>query len=275
MKKFPVGIQVYSVRDYAQENFYDTMTKLKNMGYDFVELAGLYDMTSDKVKSILNELDLPAISAHVPYDELINDTASTIEKYAHIGCKYIVIPYLTEELRPGTSGFSKVLESIPHIGKECSKYNITLLYHNHDFEFFKMPDGEYALDYMYRTIPTDILQTELDTCWIKVAGENPSKYIIKYKDRCPIVHLKDFYLEGNPKNLYELIGIQNENTDNSNNGKFEFRSVGNGMQNIPEIISASEEGNAQYLVVEQDVSVGCTSLESAQLSRKYLRSLGI
>ena len=34
MKKFPVAIQIYSVRDDAQANLFGTLKKLKEMGYD-------------------------------------------------------------------------------------------------------------------------------------------------------------------------------------------------------------------------------------------------
>ena len=56
--------------------------------------------------------------------------------------------------------------------KPQRKLGIQLLYHNHDFEFVKL-DGEYALDVLYSTIPADLLQTEIDTCWVKVAGVDP------------------------------------------------------------------------------------------------------
>jgi sugar phosphate isomerase/epimerase len=45
---------------------------------------------------------------------------------------------------------------------------------------------------MYETIPT--LQAELDTCWIRVAEEDPVQYIEKYSGRAPVVHLKDYLL---------------------------------------------------------------------------------
>ena len=46
MKKWPIAIQVYSVRDEATKDFEGTMRSLKEMGYDGVELAGLYGMES-------------------------------------------------------------------------------------------------------------------------------------------------------------------------------------------------------------------------------------
>ena len=50
MKNLPVAVQVYSVRDDAERDFKGTMQKLKEMGYDGVELAGLYGMKPAEVK---------------------------------------------------------------------------------------------------------------------------------------------------------------------------------------------------------------------------------
>jgi len=131
-----------------------------------------------------------------------------------------------------------------------------------------MEDGKYAFDYMYEAIPADLLQTEIDTCWVNVAGENPSEYIRKYAGRCPVVHLKDFYKEGKAEGMYELIGVEKKE---ESKGVFEFRPVGYGLQDIPSIVKASEESGAGYLVVEQDRSIGRTSLEAVELSIKYLK----
>ena len=56
------------------------------------------------------------------------------------------------------------------ISEGCKKHGMTLLYHNHDFEFAKTPDGTYALDQLYAEGPADVLGAEPDTCWIKVAN---------------------------------------------------------------------------------------------------------
>jgi sugar phosphate isomerase/epimerase len=46
------------------------------------------------------------------------------------------------------------------------------------------------------------------------------------------------------------------------------------MQDFPPILKASEDAGASWVVVEQDNSVGRTSLEAAEMSREYLRSQG-
>ena len=272
MKTLPVAVQVYSVRDDAEKDFAGTMKKIKEIGYDGVELAGLYGKEPAEIKAAIEAAGLQAVSAHVPFQELVADMEGTIQKYVEIGVKYIAIPYLMEEDRPGTPKFEGNVKLFEEIGKACKAHGIQTLYHNPDFEFIKMPDGRYALDYIYDTIPADLLQTEIDTCWVNVAGENPAAYVKKYSGRAPVVHLKDFYKEGKPGNMYQLIGTDVEEQENK--GFFEFRPVGSGMQDFPSILEASLEAGAKWVVVEQDQSNGRTPMEAITMSREYLKGLG-
>ena len=73
--------------------------------------------------------------------------------------------------------------------------------------------------------------------------------------------------------MYELIGI--EKTAPKRPSNFEFRPVGQGLQNFPEILAASEEAGSEWLVVEQDSpSMGLTPMQCIEKSREYLRTLG-
>ena len=126
---------------------------------------------------------------------------------------------------------------------------------------------------MYSAIPADLLETELDTCWVNVAGEDPAAYVLKYSGRAPVVHLKDFTGERS-NNMYKLIGL-NEDKKAEEKNKFEFRPVGYGKQDFVKIIAASEQAGAKWLVVEQDEpSMGKTRLECAEMSRAYLKTIG-
>lgn len=275
MAKLPVAVQVYSVRDEAQRDFADTMKKIKDMGYDGVELAGLYGKAPAEIRATLDAVGLVAISAHVPIAEIQKDMAGVIDAYAGtIGCKYIAVPYLAEGDRPGDAGFAAIVETIRSFGALCREAGVTLLYHNHDFEFVRLPGGEYGLDSLYSQVSAELLQTEIDTCWVNVAGENPAAYIRKYANRCPVVHLKDFFKSGKPADMYELIGIEKEKAQQAQEAVFEFRPVGHGLQNFPEILEACLDSGAQWVVVEQDSSKDRPPMESIAMSRKYLATLG-
>ena len=271
---FPVAIQVYSVREDAKKNLYGTLKKIKAMGYDGVEFAGLYGHTPEEVREMCADLGLTPISAHVPYLDMVADPEGVLSIYATIGCQYVVVPYLKEEHRPDTDNFVEVIKNVAMLGGVAKKLGMTLLYHNHDFEFITL-SGQYGLDFLYDAVPACILKTEIDTCWVKYAGEDPAAYVAKYAGRCPVVHLKDYVGRrgGQPYALVNADGT--DDGTNSANVEFEFRPVGHGSQNVASIVEAGLAGGAQWFVVEQDMSVGRTPLEAAQMSRDTLKALGI
>lgn len=268
---FPVAVQVYSVRDDAQADFLGTLQKIKAMGYDGIELAGLYGNEPLAVKKMCEEVGLVPISAHVPYAMMMEDPEGVLADYAAIGCKYVAVPYLGKAERPGGEKFDEALENIAMLGGVAKKLGMTLLYHNHDFEFIKL-EGKYGLDVIYDTVSADVLQTELDMCWVNVGGEEPAAYLRKYSGRSPVLHLKDFHGEKSD-DMYELIGI--ESAAPKRPGNFEFRPVGAGLQNFPAILEAAKDAGVIWVVVEQDnPSMGLTPMESIAKSREYLKSIG-
>lgn len=267
------ALQLYSVRDDMAADFEGTLKKVKEMGYQGVEFAGLYDHSAEEVKKMLHKLELTAVSAHVPYVEMLADPDKVMSDYAEIGCRYIAVPYLEEQYRPGTDAFPGVIENIKMFGEAAKKHRLMLLYHNHDFEFVKI-NGKYALDILYDSVSPDLLQTEIDTCWANVAGADPSEYILKYSGRTSVVHLKDFSMPGKkPSKMYALIGLD-DNEKQQSGGAFEFRPVGYGAQDIPSILHASEKAGAVWAVVEQDnPSLGQSPLECAKMSIDYLTTI--
>ena len=272
IKGLKVALQLYTVREEAVKDFNSTLKKVKDMGYEGVEFAGLFGNKPLDVREMVSNAGLDPISAHVPITELVADPAGVITAYKQAGCRYIAVPWLDEPRRPGREDWDKTKNDITCIARECERQNITLLYHNHEFEFVRDKSGEYALDQLYREIPE--LYTEIDTCWVKVAGEDPAAYVRKYKGRAPIVHLKDFMLSGGePSQIYKLIGA--ENSGEEQDGKFEFRPLGHGLQDVPSLIDASAYSGANWIVVEQDEpSMGKSSLECALMSIEYLQRFG-
>ena len=266
----PIAIQLYSVRHEMEKDFRGTLEKIKEMGYDGVEFAGFFDHTPTEIKAMCAEIGLVPLSAHVNIRKMIEDADATFAKYAAVGMHYVAIPSLPTELRPGEEGFAEAIALIRKFGKIAKKYDITLLYHNHDFEFIKI-DGEYGLDILYREVDADALQTELDVCWVNVGGEDPANFIRKYAGRCPIVHLKDFFGEKS-ENMYELIGEKTVAAP-TRPANFEFRPVGHGKQDMPAILAAAAQSGATWVVVEQDSpSMGLDELACAKASIDYLKS---
>ena len=269
----PVGLQLYTVRGDMEKDFKGTLQKVKELGYDGVEFAGLFGNAPADVKAMCAEIGLNPISAHVPLQEMLEDIDKVIADYKAIGCEYIVVPYVTEERRPGGDKFMQMVEEIRTIGQKCKEAGLVLLYHNHDFEFQKTETGEFGLDYLYANVPADLLQTELDQCWVKYAGQEPVAYLQKYSGRSPVVHLKDYYASGEQKeDPYALIGL-NEG-EKKENTAFEFRPLGYGVQDVPAIVRAAKAADSQWLIVEQDQpSMGKTPMECVAMSMEFMKQM--
>ncbi|MCL2357553.1 MAG: sugar phosphate isomerase/epimerase [Defluviitaleaceae bacterium] len=243
------ALQLYTIRDFTAQDVPGTLRKVKEMGYDHVELAGTYGMEFPGFKAILDEIGLCAISAHVQYDDLKSDMAGTIASYRSLGCEYVIIPMLQRDQLPG--GTNCLKEFFMQFCAECKKAGVVPAYHNHAHEFERLPDGTFILDKLFEFVPE--LFAELDTGWLTAAEQCPAEYIKKYGSRCPIVHLKDTTLV---------------------DGKYEDRPVGKGSQDIAGIIAAAHEAGASGFVAELDRAVGLSSLNAAKESREYLKSLG-
>ena len=270
MKKLLIAAQIYSVREEAEHDLLAVLKQIKEIGYDGVELAGFYNHSPAEVKAMLTETGLTPISAHVSMHEWADDPAKTADTYRDIGCGYAAVPYLSETQRPGGAEYPQTLELIREIGRLCNERGMTLLYHNHDFEFITLPSGRRGLDELFLDVPAELLQTELDTCWASVAGVDPVSYLRKYSGRSPLVHLKDYTGE-KAENMYGLLDTEPKAVKRPSH--FQFRAVGDGCQDWKAIWQACLDAGAEWVVVEQDEHEEYSPMEDMRRSLVFLRSL--
>ena len=274
MKKFKVGIQLYGVRKSMAEDFEGTLKAIAEMGYEYVEFAGYYNKSSDEIKSILDKYGLKCISVHQSVDFYDNDPDAAAEFLKSFGVKYSVIPWFSKEKLVGSEEWSESREKFVAAAKVLKAHGMKLGYHNHDFEFEKF-DGKYLHDYIFGEIDKELIDPELDTCWVHYAGLNPADKVREFAGRVEIVHLKDFEcreLGGGP--AYDLIdsnGVGLKKKTREDNG-FVFRPLGMGRQNFEEILAACEEAGTELVIVEQDQTYDIPELEAARISREYLKN---
>lgn len=279
-KKLPIGVQLYSVRTDLEKDFYGTLKAVREMGYAGVEFYGeYYGNTPTQIKQWCTELGLIPFSNHVPFQAMIDDVDKVIEDNLILGVQYLVFPYMDEASRPGIDPeqFKKTVAKIGEIGEKVHAAGFQLLYHNHDFEFVTLEDGTVGYDYIFSSNDRVKLQNEPDVCWVSYAGFNPAEVLAKYAGNIPVVHLKDYYLEGKLSSApYALIGISTDNAMKDDGGWFEYRPVGMGQVDIPAVIKAAIDGGAQWLCVEQDEpSQGLDRLQNVAKSVEYLKSLDL
>ena len=272
MKKFKIGLQLYSVNGYIKDNLEEGLKAVKEIGYDYVELAGYYGKEAQELRALLDKYGLQAISAHESRLSILEKTDYTISMLKATGAKYCAIAYIGPDDHKGGENYEKTVSDMKKIKKLLQDNGITLLYHNHDHEFQRY-DGKFKLEWLIDDVG---IYPELDVCWTHYAGYNPSEYILNFKDRLPVLHLKDFACTKMPDGVV----YTDEQTDmpkypDKNSTGFEFRPVGHGVQEVEAILKSAEAVGTEYVIVEQDLFVGMTPLEGVKMSRDYLKSLGL
>src|SRR5580698_327828 len=151
-----LGIQLYSVRDAMKVDPAGSLKKLADMGYIHVEHANyidrkFYGYAAKDFKKLLSDLSLQMPSGHTvmtakDWDTAKNDFTDkwkyTIEDAAEVGQRYVISPWLDEDLRTDMDGLKRFMEQFNKCGELCKSSGMTFGYHNHNFEFStKVGDG--------------------------------------------------------------------------------------------------------------------------------------
>jgi sugar phosphate isomerase/epimerase len=118
-----------------------------------------------------------------------DDKNKVLDNMAALNCKRLVCPWQAPEEFQTLDKIKKVGERLNEADQICRENGLTLLYHNHWFEY-QLTDGRYPykamLDYLN---PTVLL--ELDLYWVKTGGPDPAAVVREMGRRAPLLHIKD------------------------------------------------------------------------------------
>jgi len=254
MRQMEIGLQLYTLREQMAEDMEATLTKVAELGYEGVEFAGYFGMEANKLRDLLNQLNLKTIGSHVGLDRLRNNLQDEIAYLKTIGGKYLVCPHIAEDMRRNAEDWVKLTALFQEIGEEANRHGLIFAYHNHAFEFEINVGEQFAFDAIYSTTEPSAVQVEMDVCWVQFAGQDPLTYISKYSNRLPLLHLKDF--------------------NKAEDGKIITLELGQGVVQLMDVVAAASDAGVQWLIVEQD---HCQNppLISISNSMNWLKSNGI
>jgi sugar phosphate isomerase/epimerase len=236
-----VGLQLYTVRDLMKADFDGTIAKVAAIGYKEVEFAGYFGRTGQQVRAACDKNGLEPISTHVQYDELDDKFPSVIETSKTIGLKYIVCPWIPEDLRKSPDIWKQAAAKFNHCGEQSKKAGLQFAYHNHWFEFLPV-DGKLPYDALLKECDGNLVKMEMDLCWITAAGSDPLKYFNLYPGRFPLVHVKDL------KKLPVITAGGSQNFGDT----VDLTSVGSGIIDWKRIFAQSEKAGIKHYIVEHD-----------------------
>src|SRR6202041_4003147 len=236
-----VGLQLYTVRDLMKDDFDGTIAKVASIGYKEVEFAGYFGRTAQQVRAACEKNGLEPISTHVQYDELDDKFPSVIETSKTIGLKYIVCPWIPEDLRKSPDIWKQAAAKFNHCGEQSKKAGLQFAYHNHWFEFLPV-DGRLPYDALLKECDGNLVKMEMDLCWITAAGSDPLKYFNLYPGRSPLVPVKDL------KKLPVITAGGSQNFGDT----VDLTSVGSGIIDWKRIFAQSEKAGIKHYIVEHD-----------------------
>jgi sugar phosphate isomerase/epimerase len=237
------------VRDKLAQDYVGTLRRVKEIGYDAVELPPSRLHEPGELRGILDDVGLGLVALIVRPDALEEDVDKWIDCAKTLGTSDLVYVAPPVERRATRDGWMTTAAILDRLGARCRERGVTLSYHNHSFEFAQF-DGTCALDLLYaNTLPQNVF-AEIDTYWIKHGGADPVEYIRRHAGRIRILHAKDM----------------------ADDEERSFAEVGRGILDWPAIHAAAVDAGARYYCVEQDRCPG-DSMESARLSFEFMSNL--
>ena len=187
-----IGIQIYSVRDALKEDFEGTVNKVAEIGYDYIEAYGLgtdgqiFGMSPAEYKKVVSDAGMEIHSVHSTFFGP-DDASTVLEAAKTLGVKYVVVPWMNEDLR---ADYAAAAQTLNEAGKAFAGSGIKLAYHNHEFEFEEV-DGKYALEVMMENSEPENLMFQVDLYWVKKGGADPVGFVSKHAERVCSYHIKD------------------------------------------------------------------------------------
>ncbi len=264
-----IGLQLYSIRQALTDNLPQALRAVKNMGYDYVELAGgRYGLTGEEMRKALAEAELTCISVHSSPALFQEDREDVLSYLKDVDAAYSVIPIPAGRQEAFTLRWDETISLFGEMGRFFADAHIQLLYHNHDFEF--TPFGDELLIHRILRELAPLVLPQPDLCWISYGGEDPAAFLKRYAGSVPVVHLKDYNLSNLPSRpIHKLLSEGYEKPEKKSLAGFSYAPVGYGVENWEETIAACGDAGAEYLVVEQDSSPD--PLQDAAKSRSFLK----
>jgi sugar phosphate isomerase/epimerase len=211
MRNVKIGAPGYILLKDMSEDMLGTLKKVAALGYDGIEITGFFGQSAAQIKAWCGEAGLEPYGCFAKLIDLVGETQplrgegnwnafetafdlsgetpdEKMQYIRDIGCKYVGL------LVPNGVTDETFTDKINHASALARKYGMKLQYHNHDYEYTNMVDGQYRMDFIMEKTNPEVL-FEPDLGWLEIGGYNSEKALRKYADRIEIVHLKDYYRE--------------------------------------------------------------------------------
>jgi sugar phosphate isomerase/epimerase len=196
-KKYPIGLELYSVRGELSKDLPGTLRQVAKIGYEVVEFyapyfAWTFPFAKD-VRRQLDDLGLKCFSTHNNFPSLTPGSetmAKAIELNQILGARHIIMSSPPPNTKTAEA-WKNVCGQLTTSVEQLKSHGLSAGFHNHRIEWEPFADGQRAMDIIAANTPAEfILQFDVGTC--VEAGADPIAWIKANPGRIKSVHLKDW-----------------------------------------------------------------------------------
>lgn len=245
-----LSVQTYTVREYlkTQEDIKNSLKKLKSIGYNAIEIAGVDIKHYEYLIGLVQELNMQVCCVHYSVEQIVTNVEKVISFNKRFNAPYVCIGYNPVTCLKDCANLVKNL-LIP--AKKIKDNGLLLLFHNHAHEFVR-ENGEYLLDGILNGFNDGLVGVLADFYWIQRAGYSPEKFIKTYSSRVPMVHFKDM------RALNDL------------NKDFQYAEIFEGNMDYESIYNLCLKAGVKWVSIEQD-ECDVNPFDSLKLSYENLK----
>lgn len=272
MRKVKIGAPGYILMKDMSLDMLGTLKKIADIGYDGIEITGFFGHGAAEIRRMCGLAGLEPYGCFVHLTTLLGEethnkggnweafanafaipgqTPEEVMRYIQeIGCRYVGL------LIPNAVMDSAVTDRINRAAALARRHGLRLQYHNHDYEYTNMVNGQYRMDFiMENTVPELLFEPDLG--WMEIGGYPAQKALQKYPDRIEVIHLKDYY---------------RENNDPSES--FRFRPTGYGVMDWARLLPLCEKlVKPAWYAADHDNAYDGDIYEELRLSLDYIRKM--
>ncbi len=186
----PVGLQLYSLREYLPKDVPGTLARIRAMGFEEIEGGSTYDLGVDGFKAAVSKAGLVVVSEHHGYEQWRDDRASVLKQATALGARYVGCPWIPHGDRFTREDCLRAAADFNKWGKATKDAGLRFFYHTHGYEFEASPEGT-LLDTLLKETDPALVSLEADVFWVKRGGGDPVALFERYPGRIPLTHLKD------------------------------------------------------------------------------------
>ena len=195
-KKYPIGLELYSVRGELARDLPNTLRTVAKMGYEVVEFyAPYFDWTipyAKEVRTLMDDIGLRCYSTHNHVESFTpgGTMDKAIELNQIIGARYLIMASEPGGTK-GLDGWKKLCDQLTTAVEKLKPHGLSAGFHNHQTEWAILDGSTRIMDFIAANTPKEfVLQLDVGTC--VDAGGNPVAWIQANPGRIKIAHLKDW-----------------------------------------------------------------------------------